>query len=184
MMRETDSGSSIPKLLASFKIKMARRRASLILVPVKVRVCAAPLRTLSLHKNCHTLGSDSFVWWSRMCHFTQSPNPSMVFQLTQISSRLGKIPQRSKIIDFIVNYSLKEEFILSKHWSVVLLKTKLKVPQSALLTCWNTGLGTGAFCSMRVVRILVSLADTLFWERLGWLQTCVGWVMPCTFTRN
>lgn len=36
MIRETDSGSSIPKLLASFKIKMARRRASLIFVPIKV----------------------------------------------------------------------------------------------------------------------------------------------------
>lgn len=66
MIRETDSGSSIPKLLASFKIKMARRRASLIFVPVKVTRCAVLLCTLSLHKNRPILGSDSSAWWLLM----------------------------------------------------------------------------------------------------------------------
>lgn len=61
MIRETDSGSSNPKLLASFRIKMARRSASLIFVPVRVTGCAAPLCALSLHKNHHILGSGSSV---------------------------------------------------------------------------------------------------------------------------
>lgn len=61
MIRETDSGSSNPKLLASFKIKMARSKASLIFVPVRVTLCAVMLGTLSLHENNHIPGSGSSV---------------------------------------------------------------------------------------------------------------------------
>lgn len=54
MIKETDSGSSIPKLLASFRIKMARSSASLIFVPVRVTLCAVLLCTLAL---CKTITS-------------------------------------------------------------------------------------------------------------------------------
>lgn len=62
MIRDTELGSNSPKLLASFKIKMARRSASLIFVPEREIQCAGQLYALSLHRNNRILGSSSSVW--------------------------------------------------------------------------------------------------------------------------
>lgn len=59
MIRETELGSNSPKLLASFRIKMARSSASLILVPDEEMQRALLLRALPLRVNDRTWGS---VW--------------------------------------------------------------------------------------------------------------------------
>lgn len=88
MMRETELGSNSPKLLASFKIKMARSSASLIFVPEREIQCAAQLFALSLHRNNRILGSSSSAG-DRLCIIYQVPKSFDCFsQVTPILPRL------------------------------------------------------------------------------------------------
>ena len=137
MISETELGSNIPKLLASFKIKMARSRASLIFVPGKARERAVlyilwlPTETTTSGAQAHLSGDDSRVVLSVSKSFDCFPN------ITQA----GPDPPVEWNIHFVlrVNSSLRDEVTLSKHHFV---SHQLEVAYSALLIYLDTVLQT------------------------------------------